>query len=430
MRADPLLAEELNTFYGRFECNGGATLPICAPGSSRQSSDVYAITFSEHDVRRELKRVNVRKAAGPHGITGRVLRSCADQLAGLFTSIFNESLATSVVPTSFKKSVIIPVPKNSKPSCLNDYRPVALTSTVMKVFERLLKKHIWSSIPTTLDPLQFAYRPNRSTDDAISQVLHSSLTHIDSKNGNYVRLLFIDYSSAFNTIVPTKLAVKLSDLGLNTSLDSRYPHRQTTSGESRPVHLQLHNPERRSPTGLCTEPPAILSIHPRLCVLSQLHFYCQICWWYCGPGPRFQQWWGRILAWGGETHIMVPGQLPLSECEQNQRADCGLQEETAASLHSSYDQWDPCGEGEQLQVPRCKHLRGPDHWTTHIQTQVKKARQRLYHLRQAEEIQGLTSYPENFLFRGHRKCYWLSASQCGIIMPQTRTAKLCRESCA
>ncbi len=130
----------------------------------------------------------------------------------------NESLATSVVPIPFKKSVIIPVPKNSKPSCLNDYRPVALTSTVMKVFERLLKKHICSSIPATLDPLQFAYRPNRSTDDAISQVLHSSLTHIDSKNGNYVRLLFIDYSSAFNTIVPTKLAVKLSDLGLNTSL--------------------------------------------------------------------------------------------------------------------------------------------------------------------------------------------------------------------
>ncbi len=121
VRADPLLAEELNTFYGCFECNGGATLPISASGSSRQSSDDYAITLSEDEVRRELKRVNVRKAAGPDGITGRVLRSCADQLAGLFTSIFNESLATSVVPTSFKKCVIIPVPKNSKPSCLNDY---------------------------------------------------------------------------------------------------------------------------------------------------------------------------------------------------------------------------------------------------------------------------------------------------------------------
>ncbi len=92
MRVDPLLAEELNTFYGRFDCNGGAILPISSSGSSRQSSNDYAITVSEDDVRRELKSVNVRKAAGPDGITGRVLRSCADQLAGLFTSIFNPLL--------------------------------------------------------------------------------------------------------------------------------------------------------------------------------------------------------------------------------------------------------------------------------------------------------------------------------------------------
>ncbi len=42
VRADPLqihCSEELNTFYGRFECNGGATLPSSASGSSRQSSD-------------------------------------------------------------------------------------------------------------------------------------------------------------------------------------------------------------------------------------------------------------------------------------------------------------------------------------------------------------------------------------------------------
>ncbi len=177
-----------------------------------------------------------------------------------------------------KKSIIVPVPKNSKPSCLNDYRPVALTSIVMKVFERLVKSHISTSIPVTLDPLQFAYRSNRSTDDAISHILHSSLTHIDSSNGNYARLLFIDYSSAFNTIVPTKLANKLTGLGLNTltlRLDPRLPHRQTSSGEGRPVHLKLHHPERRSPAGLRSESPAILSLHTWLCVLSQIHIYYQ-----------------------------------------------------------------------------------------------------------------------------------------------------------
>ncbi len=214
----------------------------------------------------------------------------------------------------------------------------------MKVFERLVKSHISTSIPVTLDPLQFAYRSNRSTDDAISHILHSSLTHIDSSNGNYARLLFIDYSSAFNTIVPTKLTNKLTGLGLNTSLCDWIQDFLT----GRPqvvkvgqVHLKLHHPERRSPAGLRSESPAILSLHTWLCVLSQIHIYYQICWWYCGSGPHFQQWWDRILGWGGETNIMVPGQLSLSEREQNQRADCGLQKETPAALHSSYDQWDP-----------------------------------------------------------------------------------------
>ncbi len=100
---------------------------------------------------------------------------------------------------------------------------------------------------------------------------------------------------------------------------------------------------------------------------------------------------------------MVPGQLSLSEHEQNQRADCRLQEETAAALHSSYDQRDPCGEGEQLQVPRCKHLRGPDLDCTHSNTGQESQAKTVPSVT-AEEIQGLTSNPENFLFRGHRKC--------------------------
>ncbi len=207
------------------------------------------------------------------------------------------------------------MPKNNKPSCLNEYRPVALTSTVMKLFERLVKNYISSSIPDSLDPLQFAYHPNRSTDYVISHVLHSSLTHLDSNNENYVRLLFIDYS--FQYYSPDQAKTHRPQPKLFTLwLDSRLPHRQTTSGESRPDHLQLHHPEHRSPTGLCPESPALLSIHPRLRVLSQLHINHQICGWYCGSGPHFQQRLDCILGWGGETHIMVPGQLSLSEREQ------------------------------------------------------------------------------------------------------------------
>ncbi len=388
VRADPLIAVELNNFYGRFECNSGTILPSSTSRSSRQSSNDYAITLSEDDVRRELRRVNVRKAAGPDGITGRVLRSCADQLAGLFTSIFNESLTTSVVPTPFKKSVIIPVPKNSKPSCLNDYRPVALTSTVMKVFERLLKKHICSSIPATLDPLQFAYRPNRSTDDAISQVLHSSLTHIDSKNGNYVRLLFIDYSSAFNTIVPTKLAVKLSDLSLNTSLCDWIQDFLTARPQvvkvgqftSNSITLNIGAPQG------CVLSPLLYSLYTHDCVSS--HSSTSIIKFaddtvvlglinnddetaYLDEVERLTSWCQDNCL---SLNVSKTKELIVDFRKRQQRPYTPLMiSGTPVERVSSF---------KYLGVNISEDLT----WTTHIQTQVKKARQRLYHLRQLRKF--------------------------------------------
>ncbi|KAK1784270.1 hypothetical protein P4O66_003706, partial [Electrophorus voltai] len=49
----------------------------------------------------------------------------------------------------------------------------------MKCFEKVVRDFITSSLPASMDPLQFAYRHNRSTDDAIAHLLHTTLTHLD-----------------------------------------------------------------------------------------------------------------------------------------------------------------------------------------------------------------------------------------------------------
>uniref|UniRef100_A0AAR2IU34 Reverse transcriptase domain-containing protein n=1 Tax=Pygocentrus nattereri TaxID=42514 RepID=A0AAR2IU34_PYGNA len=87
----------------------------------------------------------------------------------------------------------------------------------MKCFERVVLAHIQDSIPDTLDPLQYAYRHNRSTSDAVAAALHYSLSHLENKD-SYIRMLFVDYSSAFNTVIPHKLTHKLSTLGLHPTL--------------------------------------------------------------------------------------------------------------------------------------------------------------------------------------------------------------------
>ncbi|KAL0199314.1 hypothetical protein M9458_007854 [Cirrhinus mrigala] len=135
----------------------------------------------------------------------------------VLTDIFNTSLSQAVVSTCLKSTFKFPVPKKSSVSCLNDYHPIALTPIMMKCFERLVMHNIKTSLPKHPDPLQFAYRPNRSMDEAISSTLHLALTHLENKD-SYVRMLFIDFSSAFNTIIPQQLINKLNLLGLNTSL--------------------------------------------------------------------------------------------------------------------------------------------------------------------------------------------------------------------
>ncbi len=109
--------------------------------------------------------------------------------------------------------------EENKITCLNDWRPVALTPIFSKCFEKLIRDYICSVLPASLDPLQFAYRSNCSTDDAIAFTLHTALFHLKNKN-TYVRMLFVNYSPEFNTIVPATLVVKLQTLGLNRSLCS------------------------------------------------------------------------------------------------------------------------------------------------------------------------------------------------------------------
>ncbi|KAI2645940.1 hypothetical protein H4Q32_025291 [Labeo rohita] len=209
---DTTLPDALNEFYARFEIQNDTPAQKLPTPPNNQ-----ALCLSPADVRKTLSRVNPRKAAGPDNIPGRVLRDCAAQLTDVLTDIFNTSLSQAVVPMCLKSTFIIPVPKKSPVSCLNDYRPIALTPIMMKCFERLVMRNIKTSLPNTLDPLQFAYRPNRSTDDVISPTLHLALTHLENKDF-YVRMLFIDFSSAFNTIIPQQLINKLNLLGLNTSL--------------------------------------------------------------------------------------------------------------------------------------------------------------------------------------------------------------------
>lgn len=78
--------------------------------------------------------------------------------------------------------------------------------------QKIYIKKISSSLLDSLDPFQFAYKSNRTTEDTIALATHTVITNLDKKN-TYMRMHFTDYSSAFNIIIPSEL-----DLGLKASV--------------------------------------------------------------------------------------------------------------------------------------------------------------------------------------------------------------------
>ena len=92
-----------------------------------------------------------------------------------------------------------------------------LTSHLMKTLERLFLSLLRPQVQHALDRLQFGYQPDVGVEDAILYILHQVHSHLDKGSGT-VRILFLDFSSAFNTIQPPILQDKLNRMGVHPYL--------------------------------------------------------------------------------------------------------------------------------------------------------------------------------------------------------------------
>ena len=213
---DPLtFANDLNLFYSRFDTTDFSkeTEDICKPLLTVPND----LSISENDVKKVFSRLNPRKACGPDGLGGKVLKECSDVLSSVFCNLFQMLLNCHCVPRIWRTSSIIPVPKKPHAKIMNDFRPVALTSVLCKSLERIVCNQLTSSVAGRMDPLQFAYKAKRGVEDATLTLMELISHHLD-QTGTFVRVLMMDFSSAFNTLQPHILLSRLIDLDVSPSM--------------------------------------------------------------------------------------------------------------------------------------------------------------------------------------------------------------------
>ena len=157
-------------------------------------------------VKRQMERLHQRKAAGPDGISPRILKTCASQLSPVLGHLYNLSLSQEKVPLLWKTSCLVPVPKKSRPNIACNEGP---GETGLSPAEATGEDWTLCNLPI----------PQLGVDDAVIYLLQRAHMHLDGGGGT-VRIAFFDFSSAFNTIQPLLMGEKLRVMGVDDTMIS------------------------------------------------------------------------------------------------------------------------------------------------------------------------------------------------------------------
>ena len=144
------------------------------------------------------------------GIPVFLLLKWVSELApSLLTLLFKRSLDSDVIDPSLKKVAIVPVYKSGDRTVPTNYRPISLTSVVIKLFEivtfLISKRH--------LDPTQHGVRGGCSCLSALLSVFDDVMQLLSSGN-NTVYIVYLDFPKAFDKVDHGVLLQKIKILGI------------------------------------------------------------------------------------------------------------------------------------------------------------------------------------------------------------------------
>ena len=176
------------------------------------------IRLNDMEVKDVLLSLDPGKATGPDGISNKILRECASELASPLCDLFNASLSSSTVPFSWKQANVCAVHKKDDKSCANTYRPMSLLCCVEKVFERLIFKRLVSILQenNVLTSFQSGFIPGDSSVNQLTCLYNVFCKALD--DGLEVRSVFFDISKAFDRVWHKGLLHKLKYLCVSGEL--------------------------------------------------------------------------------------------------------------------------------------------------------------------------------------------------------------------
>ena len=178
-----------------------------------------------------IKSCRSSRAYGPDTLSIFHLKNLGPIVIEHLTALYNDSLKSCRLPSIWKTSLVIPIPKPGKDSSQGtSYRPISLLCPAAKVHKAL----ILPSINVFLSPAkdQHGFRPRHSNTSALLQLTTDIETGFNQRKPPHRTVcMAIDLTAAFDTVSHDTLISKI----VGSSLTARHhsmavllPERETS----------------------------------------------------------------------------------------------------------------------------------------------------------------------------------------------------------
>ena len=176
------------------------------------------IDINKKDIEETIQETNTYSTAGPDGIPAVLLKKCATAVSTPLQLLWRKSLDANDIPALLKHGKITPIYKNGPRNEPKNYRPVSLTSHIIKVFERILVKQITKYLieHALYNTGQHGFVGGRS---CVSQLLQHRMDILNALQDGYgTDVVYLDFAKAFDKVDHATLLQKIAHIGIGGKL--------------------------------------------------------------------------------------------------------------------------------------------------------------------------------------------------------------------
>ena len=181
------------------------------------SIEEFDITLQ--DMRNALNKQCIGKAVGPDDIAMEALIYGGNKLLIHLCFLFNLFVKHGYMPRTVMHSLMVPLVKckSGDLSDVNNYRAIAISTAVSKLFEHVVSDAVQTATTgSSYDKYQFGFKEGHSTS-LCTNILKSTVDYYINR-GSHVFVCFVDFSKAFDNVNYWKLFNKMLDENVNSSI--------------------------------------------------------------------------------------------------------------------------------------------------------------------------------------------------------------------